>query len=115
MTTDFIFNSSSGGIYNVHVHWDEEDVTAMACDCQAGVFGVFCKHLRTLFVSDESLLNDYTQAETFRELSALALRSTPGINYIKLQSDLKEIDREHKELKKRANALKHEFMRHLRG
>jgi hypothetical protein len=105
--------SSSGGTYAVIVDFDDDGVTKMGCDCSAGMFGDFCKHLRTLFEADETLLSDVEQADLFRHLSALTLRSMPGSRYAKLQSDLKHVETEQKALKKRVSDLKHEFMRYL--
>lgn len=115
----FQIKSSSGGSYNVVFEWAGEAITKAQCFCQAGTFGDFCKHLRSFFEEDRSLLLDpdlnSEQGQSFLQICRLLKNSTIFAAYTQLQTDLKAIEVNQKALKKAATNLKADFVKTLNG
>jgi len=109
----FQISSSSGGSYNVAVHFNADGVCGLKCECKAGSFGEMCRHVRAFFECDESALFNAAQSEQFQEVSGLVLRSIVGSRYAKLQADLAHVAVEQKLLKQRVETLKREFMQSM--
>jgi hypothetical protein len=67
-----LIKSSSGGCYNVA--FDIATFKAR-CDCSAGMFGDFCKHLKTFFGADQSLLFQEDQLGDFSRICGGVLKA----------------------------------------
>ena len=115
----FQIKSSSDDSYNAVFEWTGEEVTKATCDCQAGKFGDFCKHLRSFFEEDRSLLLDpdpnSEQGQTFPQICRLLKNSTIFDAYKQLQIDLAAIEVNQKALKKAAANLKSTFVKTMNG
>jgi hypothetical protein len=95
-----LIKSSSGGRYNVVF-----DIATFktGCDCPAGMFGDLCKHLKTFFEADQSLL--FCEALKNAEIYAA---------YAELQAGLKDLDRQKKALTAQGSVLKAAFVKRLK-
>lgn len=105
--------SSSGSFYNIRFEFDGSN-GCFSCDCKAGIFGDFCKHLKTFFDSDSSLLFDQQQAETFTEICTFVKNSFLYDEYVKMVAELQKIDAERKRLNAETAAVKREFYNKIR-
>lgn len=111
----FALRSSSGDPYSVTVFFNADGVSGLQCSCKAGSFNEMCKHVRTFCECDSSLLHSDDQAETFREVAGLVLRSMVGSRYAKLQADIAHVAVEQKLLKQRVETLKRAFMQSMKS
>jgi len=86
-----LIKSSSGGCYNVAF-----DIATFKArrDCSAGMFGDFCKHLKTFFEADPSLLFQEDQLGDFTRICKALKNAEIHSAYAELQAGLKDLDRQ---------------------
>jgi hypothetical protein len=112
MKATILARSSSGESYQVEFLADDSSLKVF-CHCQAGVLQQMCKHKLALLKGDAAMLFDPNQAAVLSEIHSwpqfVSLRS----RIAEYESNLKEIETEMGDLKKRAKVIKTEFTRGL--
>lgn len=111
--------SSTAGLYEVAVELDSGQVRSLKCDCQAGTFGDFCKHVKAFFEGNRSALFDSDlglyMTQNFLEICEILQSSPLAQAYEQMNIDLASIDLNQKALKQAAKTVKSNFVRKLRG
>ncbi len=100
--------SSGGGSYNVDFK-EQDGLLRVWCDCQAGVWGKFCKHKWQLLNGNEKMLYNSSQIHELKAVNKLAIKR--GLDT--LHGNIEVIESEKKELVKNQKKAKVKFKKVL--